>query len=108
MAAFTQLRREDVDAVAQAFGRHVTHFASIPAGSVNSNYRFVVEEGVPLFARVYEEQDQTGAEGEARLLDHLASKGVMTPRPLPRADGRGFTHLIEVHQSEVGVPHPGG
>jgi homoserine kinase type II len=44
-----------------------------------------------LFARVYEEQDASGAELEARLLDHLALHGVATPRPLPRRDGGGFT-----------------
>src|SRR5206468_10406645 len=59
------------------------------------NYRLVQDDGTSPFARIYEEQDQTGAEGESRLLDHLAANGVATPRPLPRADGRGFTVTVD-------------
>lgn len=53
-----------------------------------------MEEGA-VFARIYEEQDRAGAEGEARLLAHLAGRGVMTPRPIARADGLGFTAELE-------------
>jgi homoserine kinase type II len=95
MATYTALTLEDARAVGASFGVPVFDVVPVPAGSVNSNYRLVLADKTPLFARVYEEQDQVGAEGEARLLDHLATHGVATPRPLPRSDGRGFTTTIE-------------
>lgn len=91
MATFTELTLDQAKAVGDAFGLSVTAVAGIPAGSVNSNYRLTLDGGSTLFARVYEEQDAKGAELEARLLDHLASHGVVTPRPLARRDGKGFT-----------------
>jgi homoserine kinase type II len=91
MATFTELTLEQAKAVGEAFGLSVATVAGIPAGSVNSNYRLTLEGGSTLFARVYEEQDASGAELEARLLDHLARSGVATPRPLARPGGAGFT-----------------
>jgi homoserine kinase type II len=96
MAAYTELTQKQAQDVGRRFGLRVADVEAIPAGSVNSNYRLVLEDGTWMFARVYEEQDQVGAEGEARLLDHLAGRGVLTPRPLPRKDGEGFTCLLEV------------
>jgi homoserine kinase type II len=95
MATYTELTLEQAKILGAAFGLEVTDVAGVPAGSVNSNYRLKLADGTPLFARVYEEQDRTGAEGEARLLDHLACNGVATPRPLPRSDGAGFTFQLE-------------
>jgi homoserine kinase type II len=95
MATFTALAIDQAKALGRAFGREIIDVAGIPAGSVNSNYRLTLGDGTTLFARVYEEQDSAGAESEARLLDHLARKGVATPRPIPRADGKGFTFTID-------------
>src|SRR4051812_43749958 len=82
MAAYTELNPAQSKIIGRAFGLRVVDVTSIPAGSVNSNYRFTLEGGAWMFARVYEEQDQLGAEGESRLLDHLATQGVLTPRPV--------------------------
>jgi homoserine kinase type II len=95
MATYTRLTLEQAKAIGVAFQLRVSDVVAVPAGSVNSNYRLVLGDGTALFARVYEEQDRTGAEGEARLLDHLAKNGVSTPRPLPRTDGHGFTAALE-------------
>jgi homoserine kinase type II len=95
MATFTELTLEQAQVVGRTFGRDVNAVTGIPAGSVNSNYRLTLTDGTALFLRVYEEQDQAGAEGEARLLDHFARHGVATPRPLPRRDGSGFTFTLE-------------
>jgi homoserine kinase type II len=95
MATFTELTLEQAQAVGRTFGCDVTAVTGIPAGSVNSNYRLGLADGTALFARVYEEQDTAGAEGEARMLDHFALQGVATPRPLPRRDGTGFTFALE-------------
>lgn len=94
MATYTQLTLEQARTVGTSFGVRVSEAAGVPAGSVNSNYRLVLDDKTVLFARIYEEQDRAGAEGEARLLDHLARNGVSTPRPLPRADGSGFTAVL--------------
>jgi homoserine kinase type II len=95
MATYTELSLDQARILGRAFGLDVTGVAGIPAGSVNSNYRLSLADGTTLFARVYEEQDSDGAEGEARLLDHLARHGVATPRPLPRCDRAGFTSTLE-------------
>ena len=95
MATYTELRTDEAAAIGRIFGLRVTAVVPVVAGSVNSNYRLeTVEEGA-VFARIYEEQDRAGAEGEARLLAHLAGRGVMTPRPIARADGSGFTAELE-------------
>jgi homoserine kinase type II len=91
MATYTPLPLDEAQAAGRAFGLEVRAVVPVPAGSVNSNYRLEVDRGGPFFARIYEEQDRVGAEAESRLLDHLASQGVATPRPVPRADGTGFT-----------------
>jgi homoserine kinase type II len=99
MATYTQLTLEQAQEVGEAFGLEVTEVTGVPAGSVNSNYRLTLADKTPIFARVYEEQDRAGAEGEARLLDHLAREGVSTPRPLPRKDASGFTFELQVPPS---------
>jgi homoserine kinase type II len=58
----------------------------IEAGTVNTSYALELGRG-RYFLRLYEEQDQTGAEAEARLLLHLAAAGVSTPAPVPARDG---------------------
>jgi homoserine kinase type II len=103
MATYTRLTLEQAQVVGGRFGVRVAEVVPVPAGSVNSNYRLVLVDGASLFARVYEEQGQDGAEGESRLLDHLAAHGVATPRPLPRTDGEGFTTLID---AEAGSTRP--
>jgi homoserine kinase type II len=99
MATYTQLTLEQAQEVGATFGLDVAQVTGVPAGSVNSNYRLTLADGTPIFGRVYEEQDRAGAEGESRLLDHLARHGVSTPRPLPRKDGTGFTFHLEVPTS---------
>jgi homoserine kinase type II len=104
MATYTPLPLAQAQAAGQAFGLDVRAVVPVPAGSVNSNYRLEVHHGGPFFARIYEEQDRAGAEAEARLLDHLATHGVATPRPLPRADGAGFTAETSASAGETRRP----
>jgi homoserine kinase type II len=70
----------------------------IPAGSVNSNYGVeLAPDGSArprrVFLRVYEEQDAEGARAEARLLAHVAARGVHTPAPLNARDGSPIGEL---------------
>jgi len=66
---------------------------------VNSNYALETARG-RFFLRVYEEQDRTGAEAETRLLTFLASRGVKTPPPVARADGK---LLSETHGKPAAI-----
>jgi homoserine kinase type II len=110
MAAYTRLARETAISLGREFGLDVVAVAPVPAGAVNSNYRLTLANGQSVFARIYEEQDRAGAEWEARLLDHLASRGVVTPRPLARSDGQGFTCTLDSVESalEFETPRRGG
>ena len=63
----------------------------ILAGSVNTNVELSLAGPVSrAFLRVYEEQTTATASREARLLDHLAARDVLTPRPLSRLDDGAF------------------
>lgn len=59
----------------------------IEAGTVNTSYALELEAG-RFFLRIYEEQDAAGAAREAKVLAHLAARGVPTPAPVATADGR--------------------
>lgn len=87
MAVLTPLALQDARALAAQFGLEVVAARGLLAGSVNSNYELALAAGGRVFLRVYEEQNLLSAAGEARLLEHLATRGVPTPRPLARADG---------------------
>jgi homoserine kinase type II len=66
----------------------------IPAGSVNSNYALHLAGGGRVFLRIFEEQGARSASAEARMLEHLAARGVPTPCPLPLA---GKTDFLAEH-----------
>jgi homoserine kinase type II len=89
MAVLTPLSDADARRVGAAFGLAVSRARGIMAGSVNSNFELALDDGGKVFARIYEEQTRAAAGDEARLLEHLASRGVPTPRPLRALDG-GF------------------
>ncbi len=92
MATFTALPDSDARALVDAYGLGtLRRVIPIPEGSVNSNFRLEVEHARTVssfFLRVFEEQGVEGAEYDARLLTHLAKRGVPAPRPLVATDGR--------------------
>lgn len=87
MATRTPLSTADVAPWLAALGRDVSGLALDPvaAGTVNTSYLARLCSGEALFLRLYEQQDLSGAEAEARLLAELARRGVPTPAPLGRA-----------------------
>jgi homoserine kinase type II len=97
MATLTPLDLESARTLGAGFGLDVTSVRGILAGSVNSNYELTLASGGRAFLRVYEEQTQSTASREARLLDHLAERGVPTPRPMHRTNADGF---IAEHRSK--------
>jgi homoserine kinase type II len=95
VAIFTPLESAEVSTLASAYEiGDLRAFSGIPAGSVNSNFSVETPRG-RWFLRVYEEQDLAGAEAETRLLLHLAARGVPTPAPVPRRDGRLVSKIAE-------------
>src|SRR5262245_15347459 len=98
MAILTPLPLDDARRIGGRYGLSIASVRGILAGSVNSNYELALEGGGRVFLRVYEEQTSASAAGEARLLDHLATHGVPTPRPLLLADAPG--EFIAAHQGK--------
>jgi homoserine kinase type II len=89
MALLTPLSLDDARRLGARYDLSVASVSGIPAGSVNSNYALTLDDGARVFLRVYEEQTQASARGEALLLDHLAAHGVATPRPFRLRDEAG-------------------
>jgi homoserine kinase type II len=86
MALLTPLPLDDARRLGALYGLDVAAVRPILAGSVNTNVELTLAGGGRVFLRIYEEQTAASAAGEARLLEHLAARGVITPRPLPRRD----------------------
>jgi homoserine kinase type II len=105
MAALTPLSLSDARALLDAYdpatlpGPLEALNAAVPvlSGTVNSSYALELG-GSRCFVRIYEEQDDEGARGEARRLQHLAARGVRTPAPMARRDG---TFVGTVHGKPV-------
>src|SRR5688572_9847228 len=90
MAVLTTIDLEAARRIGREHGVSITNVSGIFGGSVNTNYECSLEGGGRVFLRLYEEQGAEAAARELRLLDHLASRGVPTPRPLSRSeDDRG-------------------
>jgi homoserine kinase type II len=84
MAVLTPVELADAARIGREYGLSIIALRGILAGSVNTNFECSLEGGDHVFLRVYEEQDAPGAAREIKLLEHLASRGVPTVRPLFR------------------------
>jgi homoserine kinase type II len=98
MAILTPLPLADARRIGARYGLSIASVRGILAGSVNSNYELAKDADGRVFLRVYEEQPSASAAGEARMLEHLATRGVSTPRPLPLVDAPG--EFIAEHQGK--------
>ncbi len=104
MAIFTALSLEEARALGARFGLAITGARGLDAGSVNTSYELSTAGGSRAFLRIYEGASMSAAEREARLLSHLAARGVRTPKPLP-IDGRGASFVAE-HAGKPAVVFP--
>lgn len=87
MAILTVPTDDELDGLIAAYDLGQKRSANgIEAGTVNTSYVLELASG-RYFLRIYEEQEQPGAEAEARLLLHLAAAGVPTPAPVAGRDG---------------------
>jgi len=102
MATLTPLALEHAQAIGSLFGMDVVSTNGIQAGSVNSNYKLELAGGGLVFLRIYEEQRAETASLEARMLEHLSTRGVPTPRPIERKDGA----LLAEHQGKPVILFP--
>ena len=87
MARLTEFPLEDVRTLGRRFGLDVVAVKPLDAGSVNSNFSVTTADGQTWFARIYEEQDQSGAEAKLQLLSELASAGLPVAKAHPTAEG---------------------
>ncbi len=93
MALLTTLPLEAARELAQRYALSLATVEALPLGSVNSNFRFTTADGKVFFARVYEEQAQSGAEFETQLLTALAERGVPVVPPLATLSGQRVCQL---------------
>jgi homoserine kinase type II len=89
MAVLTTIDLEGARRIGREHGLSISAVRGILGGSVNTNYECSLEGGGRVFLRLYEEQGAEAAAREIRLLDHLASRGVPTARPLSRSGDDG-------------------
>ena len=103
MAILTPLLLEDARRLGARYGLNVASVRGIPAGSVNSSFALTLEGGGRAFLRIYEEQQAASASVEARLLAHLAERGVKTPRPVSLAEDTAGGFIAEHAGKPVAV-----
>jgi homoserine kinase type II len=89
VAILTPLGLVEARRLGAEFGLEVVSVEGILAGSVNSNFQLGIAGGQRAFLRIYEEQDAEAAAEDVRLIEHLAARGVPTPRVLPLVAGGG-------------------
>ena len=94
MAILTPLEHAEIARATEDFGVAARASCGVLAGSVNTNFEVTDARGDRWFLRLYEEQGHAAAEREARLLEHLATRGIPTPAPRPVARGGGFVTTI--------------
>jgi homoserine kinase type II len=85
MALLTPVSLDDARRIGALYGLDVEGARPLLAGSVNTSVELALAGGGRAFLRVYEEQPRAAAAGEARMLAHLAARGVATPCPHPLA-----------------------
>ena len=89
MALLTPMTLDDAQVVGETFGLAVTGLSPIAQGSVNSNFALELAGGERRFLRLCEESSHDEVRAQNALLAHLVGRGVPTPAPLVRVDGKG-------------------
>lgn len=91
MALLTTLSEAEASRLLDSYGLTLISLQALTAGSVNSNFFLVARtrdgEERSLFARIYEEQEQSGAIFEVRVNQRLAAAGIPVAPPLLTLEG---------------------
>jgi homoserine kinase type II len=101
MGTFRTLSASDIDEILGHFGLP-GHQSSTPisAGTVNTNYAVTGADGQPrLFLRINEGKAGDDVVREGAIVNHLAARGVKTPRPLVATTGEPFARWRDVFVS---------
>lgn len=93
MARLTEVSLRQAAEALLEYGVEVSDWVPLDAGSVNSNFKVVGATGEVYFARVYEEQDRSGAETELGLIHELHQAGLPVQSALPKVSG-GYAHEL--------------
>lgn len=94
----------EVEAFAALFGLRPEGARRIASGSERRNYALALPGGGRAFLRIHPPGDGDSALFELRLTEHLASRGVLTPVPLPLAPPA--TGRIGSHEGRCAVLLP--
>src|SRR5688572_23062694 len=99
MGTFRSLTASDVEDVLRSFGlaRYRSHRA-IAAATTNTNLAVGLESGA-YFLRVNEGKALTDVAREVAVVQHLAARGLPTPRPLRALDGEAWLSWRGVYLS---------
>jgi homoserine kinase type II len=92
MGTFRTLSRSDVDEILDLFGI-AGHGSATPiaAGTVNTNFAVDLGEAAGRrFLRINEGKGRDDVVREAAIVEHVAHRGVATPRPVHARDGQPF------------------
>jgi len=100
MATFTALALAEARSIGECFGLEVTGVAGIPVGTTNSSYALSLAGGQRAYLRIYEKTSLATAEQEARMIAHLAERGVSTPPPIPLARGQATRTFVADHEGK--------
>ncbi len=94
MALLTALPFDDASELLKNYGLILLDLQALKAGSVNSNFflsaRNSTGAAIELFARIYEEQGNEGAQFELTLNEVLFEEGIAVARPVRLLSGESF------------------
>jgi len=93
MALLTPVPQETAQRLMLDYGLLLAGIEPMLEGSVNSNFRLIMEDGRHYFGRVYEEQERSGALKELRLLRELHELGLPVAPALPTTKGELVVEL---------------
>lgn len=88
MALLTALPAPDARRLLAQYGLELSSIEAMQEGSVNSNFRITCADGQRYFARIYEEQELSGAKAELLLVHELSRAGIPTVSAVPGLDGQ--------------------
>lgn len=87
MALLTALSLDEARPLFAEYGIDLRRLVPLAAGSVNSNFFAEGADGQEYFARIYEEQGESGAQFELLLNERLQEAGVPVARPVRKLNG---------------------
>lgn len=97
MAVYTHITRAQLDDYWRAFDLPpIADFQGIPAGVSNTNYRVTMTDGTRLILTLFEARTpRDDLPYFINLMEHLAARGIICPRPILDKDGAALHRLAD-------------